>query len=63
MTEKPPRLLDARALTEELGVKRDVAYAIMGRLPAVRIPGIRKTFVRREDLEALLAESTTPAGR
>lgn len=60
---KLPQLLDERALGEELGVKENVVRTIMRRLPTVTIPGVRKTYVRREDVERLLAESTNPAGR
>jgi hypothetical protein len=53
-----PELLDARGLTAELGVSRAAAEAIMRRLPLVRFEGLRKTFVRRDDVARLLDEST-----
>lgn len=58
-----PRLVDAPTLAKELGITKWAASTIMGRLPAVQVAGLRKTYVRREDVEALLAESTTPPGR
>ena len=46
-----PALLDCRAIMTELGVKRTVAEAIMRQLPKIRIPGVRKVFVRRAGVE------------
>jgi hypothetical protein len=53
-----PELLDAKHLAAELGITRSSAEAIMRRLPKVEIEGLRKVFVRRDDVERLLAEST-----
>jgi hypothetical protein len=53
-----PQLLDAKHLAAELGVTRASAEAIMRRLPKVEIEGLRKVFVKRGDVERLLAEST-----
>jgi hypothetical protein len=53
-----PQLLDAKHLAAELGVTRAAAEAIMRRLPKVEIEGLRKVFVKRGDVERLLAEST-----
>ena len=53
-----PELLDARRLREELGVSRAAAEAIMRQLPAVAIPGLRKSYCRRADVEALLDRQT-----
>ncbi len=58
MTEPLPRLLDARHLAAELGVTRAAAEAIMRRLPVVQVEGLRKVYVRRPDVEALLEAST-----
>jgi hypothetical protein len=53
-----PQLLDAKHLVIELGVTRASAEAIMRRLPKVEIPGLRKVYVKRSDVERLLSEST-----
>ena len=53
-----PELLDAKRLAAELGITRSSAEAIMRRLPKVEIEGLRKVFVKRSDVERLLAEST-----
>jgi hypothetical protein len=58
MTEPLPELLDARALRAELGVSRAAAEAIMRRLPVVQFEGLRKVYVRREDVRRLLDERT-----
>ena len=47
-----PELLDAKALQAELGVTRAAAEAIMRRLPVVEIEGLRKVYVRRDDVAA-----------
>lgn len=49
-----PQLVDTRTIAEELGVKRAVAEAIIRRLPKQEIPGCRRLFVRRDDVEKLL---------
>jgi hypothetical protein len=53
-----PQLLDAKHLAGELGVTRAAAEAIMRRLPVVKVEGLRKTFVRRSDVAALLEACT-----
>jgi hypothetical protein len=53
-----PQLLDCRSLAAELAVKRSTAQAIMRRVPKVEIPGLRKVFVRRDDVHRLIAEAT-----
>jgi hypothetical protein len=58
VSEPLPQLLDAKGLQAELGVTRAAAEAIMRRLPKVEIDGLRKVFVKRADVERLLAEST-----
>jgi hypothetical protein len=58
MTERLPQLLDARRLAAELGVTRASAEAVMRALPVVQVPGLRKVFVKRSDVEALLARCT-----
>jgi hypothetical protein len=56
-----PKLLDCRGIQRELGVKRATAEAVMRQLPKVQVPGLRKTYVRREDVLRLLDEWTAAA--
>lgn len=58
MSEPLPELLDAKALQAELGVTRAAAQKIIEQLPVVQLPGLRKTYVYRADVERLLAEHT-----
>jgi hypothetical protein len=58
MSEPLPELLDAKHLAAELGVTRAAAEAIMRRLPVVSIEGLRKVYVRRSDVLALIELST-----
>jgi hypothetical protein len=53
-----PALLDAKALRDELGVTRAAAEAIMRQVPVVVIPGLRKSYCRRSDVEVLLERHT-----
>jgi hypothetical protein len=50
VSERLPELLDAKALRLELGVSRAAAEAIMRQLPIVEFEGLRKVYVRREDV-------------
>jgi hypothetical protein len=58
LNEPLPELIDAKHLAVELGVTRAAAEAIMRRLPVVSIEGLRKTYVRREDVRRYLEERT-----
>ena len=58
MSEPLPVLLDCKALRAELGVTRAAAEAIMRRLPVVAIEGLRKTYVRRQDVARYLNART-----
>jgi hypothetical protein len=58
VSEPLPQLLDAKRLAAELGATRAAAEAIMRRLPVVSIEGLRKTYVRREDVRRYLEERT-----
>ncbi len=55
---KLPELLDAKRLMAELGVTRAVAEKLMRQLPVISFPGIRKIYVRRSDVLALVESST-----
>jgi hypothetical protein len=56
VSEPLPELLDAKQLQAEIGVTRAAAEAIMRQLPVIQIPGLRKVYVRRPDVERLLEE-------
>jgi hypothetical protein len=56
-----PQLIDRAGIQAELGVTSAAAEKIMQRLDKVRIEGLRKTFVRRGDLERLVRDSTRAA--
>ena len=58
MSERLPELLDAKALQAELGITRAAAEAIIRQLPIVQVPGLRKVYVRRPDVEQLLEACT-----
>jgi hypothetical protein len=58
VSERLPELLDARHLAAELGITRAAAEAIIRQLPIVQVPGLRKVYVRRLDVAALLERST-----
>jgi hypothetical protein len=53
-----PALLDAKELQAELGVTRAAAEAIMRQLPVVQFEGLRKVYVRRADVLALVERRT-----
>ena len=55
-----PQLLDCRALRLELGISRAAAEAVMRQLPIVELPGLRKVWVRRDDVAHLIDASTRP---
>jgi hypothetical protein len=58
LTERLPELLDCKALQAELGVTKAAATKIMQLVPAVAIPGLRKSYCRRSDVARLLEERT-----
>jgi hypothetical protein len=58
MSEPLPELLDVKALRLELGVTRATAEAVMRKIPIVQIEGLRKTFVRRDDVRRYLESRT-----
>jgi hypothetical protein len=55
-----PRLIDQRGITEELGVTRAAAERIMQQVPKVHVPGLRKVYVKRDDVLHLIEEGTRP---
>lgn len=60
-----PELLDCKGLRDELGVSRSVAESLMRKLPLVVFEDVRKIYVRRPDVAALVEASTvaTTVGR
>ena len=58
MSDRLPQLLDAKHLADELGITRAAAEKIMQSLPIVQVPGLRKTYVRRADVERLIESCT-----
>ena len=62
MSEGLPELLDAKKLQAELGVSRAVAETLMRRLPLVVFEDVRKVYVRRADVAALIEVSTVAKG-
>jgi hypothetical protein len=53
-----PQLVDCRGIRDELGVSRAAAEAIMRELLKVQFRGLRKTYVRREDVHRLVDGAT-----
>jgi hypothetical protein len=51
-------LIDAKQLRAELGITRAAAERILQSLPIVRFPNLRKTYVKRADVAALIAART-----
>ncbi len=58
MSDPLPELLDAKKLQAELGITRAAAEAIMRQIPIVTVEGLRKTYVRREDVRRYLEQRT-----
>jgi hypothetical protein len=58
VAQRLPELLDAKALRLELGVTRAAAEAIMRQLPSVHVEGLRKVYVRRDDVARYLDART-----
>lgn len=53
-----PKLIDQRGIIAELGVTRAAADRIMCLVPKVHVPGLRKVYVKREDVLRLLEDGT-----
>jgi hypothetical protein len=58
VSEPLPELLDAKRLQAELGVTRAAAEKIMQQVPSVQIEGLRKTYVRRDDVARYIETRT-----
>jgi hypothetical protein len=53
-----PRLIDQRGIMEELGVTKAAAEKIMRLVPKVHVAGLRKVYVRRDDVLHVVEEGT-----
>ncbi len=53
-----PRLIDQRGIAEELGVTRAAAEKIMRLIPKIHVAGLRKVYVKREDVLRLIEDGT-----
>jgi hypothetical protein len=58
-----PRHLDRSAVRDLYGLARVDVDRIFERLPVLALEGSRKVYVRREDLEAHLAQRTFAPGK
>ena len=58
MSDRLPELLDARRVASELGITRAAAEAVMRQLPTVQFEGLRKVYVRRQDVARLIQART-----
>jgi hypothetical protein len=58
VSDQLPELLDCRRLMAELHVSRSVAEKLMRRLPLVVFEDVRKVYVKRSDVAALITTST-----
>jgi hypothetical protein len=63
MSAPLPALVDRKTLARETGLPRSTIDHLFGRLPVVAFEGHRKVFVRRADVERLIAENTYDKGR
>gem|GEM_PF-1923667 len=62
-TPRTPALLDRAAVRRHLGLTRVDVERVFRELPVVSLPGSRKVYVRRDDVEAYLVAHTYDAGR
>jgi hypothetical protein len=51
-------LIDQRGISEELGVTRAAAEKIMRQVPKIHVPGLRKVYVKRQDIVRVIEEGT-----
>jgi hypothetical protein len=58
VTDRLPELVDAKRIQAETGKSRAAVEKMMHALPIVRLPDIRKTYVRRSDVDAYIAAHT-----
>jgi hypothetical protein len=58
VTERLPEVMDNKLIREEMGVTKHAADKIMQQLQIVKIPGLDKTYVYRDDVLALVLTGT-----
>jgi hypothetical protein len=63
MSDRLPELLDCKQLMAETGLTRAGAEALMRRVPVVQIEGLRKVYVRRQDVAAYVDARTFGKGQ
>jgi hypothetical protein len=61
-SEHGPELLDRRGVSSVYGLSRVDVDRVFRALPVVGLPGSRKVYVRRSDLDELLERSTYAPG-
>lgn len=61
MTEPLTALIDCAGIVREMNVKRGSAERMMRDLPKVQVPGLKKVWVRRADVQALIDKHTKAA--
>lgn len=54
-------LYDCARLARELGISRAASERIMRQLPKQHVPGLRKVYVRGQDIQRLLDENVSAA--
>lgn len=59
MSEQTPKLLDRESLAQEYGLGERGVDRIFTAVPVVRIPGYRRVFVWRSDVDHYLNKHTT----
>jgi excisionase family DNA binding protein len=60
MLPKPSKLLGLREIEEEFGLPYHTTYELIakGVIPSIRVPGLRRIFVKRLDLERAIESWT-----
>jgi hypothetical protein len=53
-----PRLIDQRGIADELGVTKATAEKIMRLIPKVHVAGLRKVYVKRDDVLRVIKDGT-----
>jgi hypothetical protein len=53
-----PRLIDQRGIADELGVTKAAAEKIMRLIPKVHVAGLRKVYVKRDDVLRVIEDGT-----
>ncbi len=62
MSTMTPELMDRAALSRHMGLTRVDVERVFRAVPVVSLPGSRKVYVRRDDVQALIDQATTKPG-